>query len=803
MPFRIAVFVLFALSSALVLHHRPVDAGAPVRDANFFVRGFGSDSSDDRVVDVAISADSVYVCGLTDGNDFPISAGAYDTRHDGDYDAFVMRLGRGGNLLWSTYLGSPGTDFASGIDVDEDGNVLVCGTTNHAAFPTTPGSLRQQFAGNQEGFVAKLSPDGSTLLSSTFVGGNDTDGAARLRCGPDGTVYVGGTTESPDFPKVNATQSSLSGGQDAFVLQLDATGSSALWSTYFGGNIGEAIGGLDLAADGSVWITGFTTSTSFPTVEPVQATYGGGFTDGFVARFSPTGAVEFATYLGGAGFDFGNAIAADANGRAHVAGGTDANAFPTTPNAEQSQGAGLFEGFYATFDRTVMEYATLIGGAGDDQAVGIAASDGIIAMTGAGGPGFPATDGAAVKGTSDGFIAYLKPDGERFETRLFGGSGNEVGRSIVLDEDSIAAVAAGTTSTDIGEPSISGPNEDAAVLFARSILDPSTAEQTDLLVDVRPVAKTVNGRYTACFEIEIKNQGPATFIGGTFGLFEITSSPCDVESFGARIVESPPGERPIFSSESPRTFLIIERLRKGGSIIVEICCTPATTCRPGEGIVCSARLSPLEDLKLENNYDVDQVHIPEAVPGKQLFWNFTSEGFRLASVNSPVEPPMSPPGFFDAFRPAGIEGFRIYASTTPDFVPSPASLAMEINDGDARSIPLDASSTNFYRVTPVRIGNEEGPPSNEVGGPLPEIVSVVQQGQKLVVLGSGFEPGTQFTLGGLELVPAPKLKNEGTKVVQKLRFSIPGLTISDLVLSGESARYFVHLGNDNFLMFRH
>src|SRR5262245_22015416 len=187
MQVRTSVLLLLALLGAVAVPERTVRAGGPGRDANFFLRGFGSSFEDDRAIDVAVTDDSVYICGLTNGDDYPISASAFDRRRGGDYDAFVMRVGRDGRLIWSTYLGSPGMDSATGIDVDDEGNVYVVGTTSNAAFPTTPGALRTQFAGSSEGFAAKLSPDGTTLLYATFVGGNDTDNAARVRCGPDGT----------------------------------------------------------------------------------------------------------------------------------------------------------------------------------------------------------------------------------------------------------------------------------------------------------------------------------------------------------------------------------------------------------------------------------------------------------------------------------------------------------------------------------------------------------------------------------------------------------------------------------------
>lgn len=804
---RIATLIVVALVSLSVQKPELANAGRNALPANLFSRVYGASGDDDRALNVAITAESVYLVGLTNGLDFPITAGAFDRRHNGDYDGFVMCTDRRGQLRWATYLGSPGSDTATGVDVDADGNVYVSGSTTDAAFPTTPGAMRTTFAGSSEGFVAKLSPDGKELLYSTFVGGTLGDNATRVKCGPEGTVTVAGATGSPEFPRIGAAQPAFGGQTDAFVLQLDASGSTALRSTTYGGAGGETVEGMDMAVDGTVWITGLTTSTNYPTVLPTQPTYGGGFTDGHVARFSPAGVCEFATYLGGAGLDIGIGVAIDPFGRGHAVGTTDAMSFPTTPDAAQSTGAGNFDGFLATFDGVSMTYATLIGGPGSDAVGSVDATADVIAATGSCGPGFVATDAPAVKGTSDAFVAYYDPELDRFETRIFGGSGDEAGRAIALDEGSVGAIAAGSTSTDLATPSIIGPREQVFLMFAGPVVDLPPTEASDLSIDVTSVPLETSSRNGGSFFIEIRNQGPRDYVARGDERVRVAvkieaDALCGVQALPVRISREPAGSDLSVFQLTEELEVSFRRLKVGESIRVEFGYTYAEGCQPGSRVVCGARFNYLRDNRLENNYDTDELRVPEKTGKKLLSWNFTENLVRVAYVSSFDAPPTSPPGRMDDYIPAGLRGFRIYASATPNVTASPENLVMEVLNPDLRWIAPNELRDDYYRVAPLWCDDVEGPLSNEVGGPLPTISSIIKQRQKLIVNGSGFHSSPAFYLGGIPLIPPPKIRNEGTKVIQKLKFSMAGLTVGELVDAGESSVVFGDVGNDNFLMLR-
>jgi hypothetical protein len=276
---------------------------------------------------------------------------------------------------------------------------------------------------------------------------------------------VTGYTFSTDFPTTpGAFQSTFPGGGiNVFVTKLDPTGSAPLYSTYLGGNGEEEGIGIAVDSSSNAYVTGYTTSTNFPTTPGAfQATLGGG-RDAFVTKFNPTGSAPlvYSTYLGGNGDDQGYGIAVDASGSAYVTGYTFSTDFPTTPGAFQSTfpGGGI-NVFVTKLDPTGSAplYSTYLGGSGDDTGRGIAVdSSGNAYVTGiTTSTNFPTTPGA-FQTTKSGcsfctnvFVMKLNPIGSAplvYSTYL-GGSGNNQGYGIVVDTLGNAYVTGYTTSTN-------------------------------------------------------------------------------------------------------------------------------------------------------------------------------------------------------------------------------------------------------------------------------------------------------------------------------------------------------------------
>src|SRR5208337_2578999 len=316
----------------------------PVLSYSTYLGGSGGDEMSSIAVD---SSGNVYVAGSTTSIDFPtanplqptnrsceppISMTCEVTGGGGDAaDAVVAKLNAAGSaLVYSTYLGGYNSDWGSGIAVDSSGNAYVTGMTASTDFPTAnPLQATNKAAPNYTGFVAKLNPAGSALVYSTYLGGSGADEGNGIAVDAVGNAYVTGGTSSTDFPTANPLQGTNHGGSDAFVAKLNAAGSALVYSTYLGGSGSDSGSGISVDSSGNAYVTGGTSSTDFPTADPLQATnHGGG--DAFVAKLDAAGsALVYSTYLGGSGGDVAYGIAVDSADNAYVAGATGSSDFPT------------------------------------------------------------------------------------------------------------------------------------------------------------------------------------------------------------------------------------------------------------------------------------------------------------------------------------------------------------------------------------------------------------------------------------------------------------------------------------------
>ena len=143
----------------------------------------------------------------------------------------------GSNLLYSTFLGGSDEERGWGIAVDQNGNALVTGITYSKDFPNTTGAFNTSYNKDGDVFISKLNPSGSSLLYSTFIGGNIKDEGNDIAVDSIGNAFVTGYTSSYDFPVTpNANDTTFGLGGDAFVLKLNPQGSSLEYSTFIGGD---------------------------------------------------------------------------------------------------------------------------------------------------------------------------------------------------------------------------------------------------------------------------------------------------------------------------------------------------------------------------------------------------------------------------------------------------------------------------------------------------------------------------------------------------------------------------------------
>jgi hypothetical protein len=298
------------------------------------------------------------------------------------------------------------------------------------------------------------------LVYSTYLGGSNIDEGVGIAVDSVGNAYVTGLAISTNFPTTGgAFQTTLGGGQDAFVTKLDPTGSGLVYSTYLGGSTSDS--GLDIAVDsaGSAYVSGSTISADFPTtVGAFQTTYRGN-QDAFVTKLNPTGsALAYSTYLGGTGVDFfAYGIAVDSIGNAYVTGDTQSTDFPTTLGAFQTTSGGNQDAFVTKLNAlgTLLLYSTYLGGTGFESGNGIAvdSADSAYVIGRTTSTDFPTTSGAfqmAFGGVVDAFVTKLNVAGSAlvYSTYLGGSSDFEEGEGIAVDSIGNAYVTGETASNN-------------------------------------------------------------------------------------------------------------------------------------------------------------------------------------------------------------------------------------------------------------------------------------------------------------------------------------------------------------------
>jgi hypothetical protein len=390
----------------------------------------GSDS--DAGLGLAIdSAGNAYITGYTSSTDFPTVKPIQGVSgFVNDQNAFVTKLNPAGTaLVYSTYLGGSSADIGYNIAVDSAGNAYIVGGTISSNFPTV-NAIDNTLGGEGDAFVTKINAAGTALVYSTYLGGDAGDTGRGLAIDSPGNAYITGSTTSTNFPLANAFQSTYGGAGnfsfvgDAFVTKINPAGTALVYSTYLGGNGDDEGSAIALDSAGNAYIAGSTASTNFPLANAFQSTYGGDgefeFGDVFVTKINPAGtALVYSTYLGGAGSDYGRAIAVGSSGEAYITGSVTSTNFPIANPIQATNHGGaegfFFDAFVAKFNATgtALIYSTYLGGGssdyGEDIALDSAGNAYVIGDTRS--TCFPTTVGAFDTtfngGDNDGFVLKI------------------------------------------------------------------------------------------------------------------------------------------------------------------------------------------------------------------------------------------------------------------------------------------------------------------------------------------------------------------------------------------------------------
>ncbi|MDX6447219.1 MAG: hypothetical protein QOH71_4293 [Blastocatellia bacterium] len=312
-----------------------------------FLGGEDNDSTEGIAVDVSGNA---CVTGGTRSAGFPVTASAFQSSRAGDTDAYLTKLNAAGSaVLYSTLLGGSSTDRGSGVALGPSGIVYVAGYAASTDFPTQ--NAFQTFSGGSfDAFITKIDTNasgGASVLFSTYLGGIGDDKAYGIVIDNGGNnIYITGQTSSNNFPVLAPAQPAFGGSFDAFVAKISSSGAK-VYATYLGGTGDDRSAGIAVNSAGAAYVTGFTSSTNFPTVTPLQISNGGGF-DAFLAKLNPAGsAFLYSTYLGGNANESNttsvtstNPIALDSVSDAYLTGFTSSTNFPTLTPIQPAKAAG-------------------------------------------------------------------------------------------------------------------------------------------------------------------------------------------------------------------------------------------------------------------------------------------------------------------------------------------------------------------------------------------------------------------------------------------------------------------------------
>lgn len=302
--------------------------------------------------DIAVTpGGEAYVTGNTGAVDFPV-VNAFQNNIVDRGDAFLTKFNAQGGVVFSTYLGGNGNDEGLGVDVDAAGNAVVVGYVRSPDFPVL-NAQQPTLSGDVDGFISRFSPEGG-LLYSTYWGGTGLDYLHDVAFAPSGNFFVGGSTNSADYPVTNAFQPSLNGTTDAVIAQFSNDGLTTLNSSYYGGSSSEAHSNslerrVYVATDnnGNAYLNSYTLSDDLPVVNALQPTLSGLF-DAFVIKVMADGNLAYASYVGGSVNDFEGGVAVNADGVVFVGGRTTSPDVPTV-NAFQDTYVLNFDAFIYAF----------------------------------------------------------------------------------------------------------------------------------------------------------------------------------------------------------------------------------------------------------------------------------------------------------------------------------------------------------------------------------------------------------------------------------------------------------------------
>jgi hypothetical protein len=399
-------------------------------NGNFNLKYFSYLGGGNVDIPLAIDVDSkgvAWMTGTTSSLDFPMAGSSVQTTSSAtSVLAFISAIdpaGYGGDsLIYSTYLGgTTGNQSGNGLVVGKDGYIYTIGTTKATDFPVTTSAYAGVLYGNQDAYLCKIDPGSSSMLYSTYLGGELSDDGRAIAVGTNGMVYFAASTVSTQFPMEGpGYRQTLNGPEDIVIGMMDMTQfgePSLVYSTYFGGSDLEEVRALALDSKNNVIVTGYTLSTDLVVTPDAVQRNAGGNGDAFVAVVNPKDPPHFlvySTYFGGTQGEVAYAATADAAGNIYFAGYTLSPDLFTVAAPQPGWGQGI-DVFIAEIKpgvsgRQGIVFATYMGLGSTYSATSLAlGTDGSVYVGGYGNIGLPNTDPLGYHGGgTDGFVLVLK-----------------------------------------------------------------------------------------------------------------------------------------------------------------------------------------------------------------------------------------------------------------------------------------------------------------------------------------------------------------------------------------------------------
>jgi uncharacterized repeat protein (TIGR01451 family) len=370
--------------------------------------------------------------------------------------------------VWGTYYGGNNWDMAGGIEIDQNENIIISGWTNSLNIITINSHQNTNSGGVGDAFVTCYSKFGN-ILWSTYYGGSLQDIGTDITIDSNGDVYLSGYTNSVTNIALNGIQNNLTGSDDAFIAKFNIQG-ILLWGTYYGGSGSENETLIASDGYGNVYLAGITNSTNIIGFNGFQNTYGGGISDAFLVKLNSTGSILWSTYFGGIDREETYFMCSDYFGNISIGGGTYGIGINLLNSFQSTFGGGWTDGFVAKFNtQGTLLLSSLYGGSGDDYFYGGGFDNQnnlYLAGTTSSMNNISSnlTTSSFLGGAADGFVVKFSPSGGRIWSKYFGGNGGDNVYNLNIDTNGKILCTGKTTSplsiAQNGFQQIYGGNQD-------------------------------------------------------------------------------------------------------------------------------------------------------------------------------------------------------------------------------------------------------------------------------------------------------------------------------------------------------